>query len=265
MKKIIPLSIYLLLLFGCGGDAERTTALVNVFLIDAPVSLEQVMIEVLGVEIKTTGPRGQDVAESLFLPNLQANKKVNVLSLIGQAQYLIGRGEVPAGSVTEVILRLGTDNFVVSNEERYDLTFANEEAENPTLSVNIPVDAGISHDIVIDFDLFRSILVPAQPANTLLLSPHLRIFDSFSTGEITGRIRPDGELAVLYAIANRDTIASTRTLPDGNFTLRGLSGSYTVAILPNNREIYRTDTLRNVSVVARQTTDLANINLTPRD
>lgn len=265
MKKLLSIAIFVIFLFGCTGDGDRTTSLVNVFLIDAPISLDQVMIEVLGVEIRTTGPRGQDVAESVFFPNLQGDKKVNVLSLIGEAQYLIGRGEVAAGSVTEIVLRLGTDNYVVSNEERTNLIFANEEAQNTTLVVNVPLDPGISHDILIDFDLFKSILIPAPPANTLLLSPSLRVFDSFTTGKVTGRIRPEGEGAILYAIANLDTIASTRSLLDGNFTLRGLRGNYTIAILPYNIESYATDTLRNVSIVARQTTELGNLNLTPRE
>nr|WP_283774060.1 DUF4382 domain-containing protein [Aquiflexum sp. TKW24L] len=238
--------------------------MINVFVIDAPGDFDEVWVEILGVEVKTTGTRGQDNAIPVFLENIQSNQQVNLASLILDRQFLVGRGEFLVGAVTELTLRLGTDNFVVVDGARSPLIFDNSEAQNPSLTVNYPLDPGFSVDLFIDFEVFRSIKASSNPTAGYILNPKLRSFSRANTGEIAGTITPLQENAIVYAIQGRDTVSSTAVdLATGRFKLRGLLGNHIVAILPFNTR-YQSDTVQNVRVEMRKITQLTPITLLPK-
>jgi hypothetical protein len=260
--KIKQLLILLLLSLnlGCSGTEERSTALVNVFLVGTPGFFEEVGIEILGVEVKVTGTRGQDNAEAVFLPNLQADQQANLSTLVNTGQYLIGRGEFLAGAITELKLKLGNDNFLIFGGDRLVPRFSDPSAENPVMPVSIPLDGGISHDVFIDFNTLESILFTGGSQGEFILAPDFRAFTSLNTGDIAGIIRPQGIKSFILAIRDLDTLASTTQNPQGNFLLRGLVGEYSVLIFPFSNE-FLPDTVNNVMVEPRRRTQLEEINL----
>lgn len=262
--KINQLLILLLLFLnlGCSGTEERSTALVNVFLVGTPGVFEEVGIEILGVEVKATGTRGQDNAEAVFLPNLQANQQANLSTLVNTGQYLIGRGEFLIGAVIELKLSLGNDNFLILGRERYVPRFVDGSAQNPVMPVNIPLDGGISHDIFIDFNTLNSILFTGGTQGEFLLAPDFRAFTSLNTGDIAGVIRPQTQKSLIVAMQGIDTLAITTQNLQGNFLIRGLNGEVTVFIYPFSNG-FLPDTVRNVLVEPRRRTQLEEINLRP--
>lgn len=252
------------LFLSCVTDGERNTALVNVFVIDGPGDFDEVWVEILGVEVKTTGTRGQDNAAPIFLENVQGNQQVNLSNLILGRQFLVGRGEFLVGAVTELTLRLGTDNYVVIDEERFPLVLENGEAQNPSLTVNYALDPGYSYDIFIDFEVFSAITASPNPANGFVLKPKFRSFSRADTGEIAGSILPVNENAIVYAIQGKDTVSSTAVdLTSGRFKLRGILGSHTVSILPFNTR-YQSESIPNVNVESRKITQINRITLRPK-
>jgi hypothetical protein len=261
VNKLTLLLISVLLFSSCTDASERSTGLVNVFLIDAPGDFDQVWVEVLGVELKTIGTRGQDNADAKFFPNDQLIKRVNVAALINTNSFLIGRGELSSGSIVEMELKLGTDNYVIRDGERTNLVL--DEGADLSLLLNTALDPGISLDMFIDFDIYRSII--QGEGNSLVLRPRLRAFSSLNTGNIAGGLRPLGEKAIIYAIQNRDTIASTGVDEGtGNFRIRGVNGNYRITIQPLNAD-FLGDTVNNVNAAPRQTTELGNLTLRPRE
>ncbi len=248
--------------FGCSGTEERSTALVNVFLVGTPGFFEEVGIEILGVEVQVTGTRGQDNAEAVFLSNLQANQQANLSTLVNTGQYLIGRGEFLVGAITELKLSLGDDNYVILGGDRFVPRFVDNAAENPVMPVSIPLDGGISHDIFIDFNTLESILFTGGTQGEFLLAPDFRAFSSINTGDIAGIIRPQTQKSLILAIQGLDTLASTTQNPQGNFLIRGLNGEVTVFIYPFS-DSFLPDTVNNVLVEPRQRTQLGEINLRP--
>jgi hypothetical protein len=264
MKYIYSLILLAVFLSSCVSDGERSTALVNVFVIDAPGDFEEVWVEILGVEVKTTGTRGQDNANPIFFENVQGNKQVNLSSLILDRQFLVGRGELLVGAITELTLKLGTDHYVVIDGERIPLVLENSEAQNPSLTVNYPLDPGISYDIFIDFEVFRSITASPNAAGGFVLKPKLRSFSRADTGEIAGSILPLRENAVVYAIQGNDTVSSTAIeLTTGKFKLRGILGNHTVSIIPFN-SAFQSETITNVNVESRKITQINAITLRPK-
>lgn len=260
MNKLITLPLIILLLFsGCSSDTERTNTLVNVFIVGAPANFDEVWVEVLGVEVQSVGTRGQDNADPKFFPNDQVIKRINVGALVGESQFLIGRGEIPSGSINNITLKLGDDNFTITEGERTNLVLIED---SPSVDLSLTVDPGLSIDVFIDFEVFRSIRT--GEGSNLELSPKIRAFSSLNTGKISGGIRPQTEKVILFAVQSRDTVAATGTVQNsGNFQFRGLSGNYRVIVQPLN-QAFLSDTLNNVNVGPRQTTQVGNITLRPR-
>ncbi|MFD2200140.1 DUF4382 domain-containing protein [Shivajiella indica] len=268
MKKSLLLTILTLFIsFSCTEDNPSNRALVNIFIIGSPGEFDEVWLEILGAEVKTTGTRGSDNASPVFLPNIQGDKRVNVGSLVNTSQYLVGRGEFSEGAVIEMTLKLGNDNFVIVGGERFPLTFASQESSSPTFEVSFPLIGGISHDLFFDFNTFQSIQINQGPEIRLTLDPVLRTFTSLTRGNISGNLLPVGQRATILAVLDDQIKASTETLPSsGNFSLRGLEEDslYTVFIFPFN-ESYLQDTLDSIPVSVWQTTPLGNINLRLRE
>lgn len=253
-----------LLLIACTADSERTTALANIFLVDAPADFDEVWVEVLGVEVEGPGTRGQDNSDPVFFPNILPNKKVNLMALLADNTFLVGRGELQAGNITKLRLQLGETNYVIIKGKQYPLVFANEAAQNPEIEVRIPLEVAVSHDIFMDLEVFKSITLLKNPDSVFVFDPQLRAFDSSTTGQITGSIRPSGEGAVIYAIKATDTVAvSGVEKSSGKFTVRGLLGLHTLSIVPFNAK-YLPEIRNGVEVKARTSTRLEPITLRAR-
>jgi hypothetical protein len=262
VRKLIIISV-IGLFFACTNEGNRNQALINVFMVDAPGDFDAAIIEVLGVEVSITGGRTGEGTQTFFLPNLAANRQVNVSALIGGEQFLIGRDEVPVGQVTEMKLLLGMNNLVRREGASIPLRFRSSDLQEVSVQTNFVLNPGISHDLFIDFDVQRSIT--GRAGEEFFLNPVIRAFSSSNTGLISGTIRPAGQRAVLYAIQNRDTLTSTVSIESsGLFQLRGLSGTFTIGIVPFNNTLRR-DSLVNIVVTPQTVTQAGTINLQPRN
>jgi hypothetical protein len=266
-KALLIFIIGLSLSVSCTEDNIGNRALLNIFIIGSPGEFDEVWLEILGAEVKTTGTRGSDNAAPVFLPNIQGDKRVNVGGLVASSQFLVGRGEFQEGAIIEITLKFGNDNFVIAGGERIPLTFESPTSSSPTFSVNFPLTGGISHDLFIDFNTFNSIQINQGPEISLTLDPVLRVFSSLNAGTISGNLQPTGQRAAILAVLDDKIGASTETLrTSGNFSLRGLEEDslYRVFIFPFN-DAYLPDTLDSVSVTIWNTTQLGNINLRLRE
>ncbi|UJP66367.1 DUF4382 domain-containing protein [Mongoliitalea daihaiensis] len=262
MKKFVIIG-FIWLLTACSNEGNRNQALINVFMVDAPGDFDAAIIEILGVEVSVSGGRTGESVLTYFLPNLSSNRQVNVTALIGGEQFLIGRDEVNVGQLIEMKLILGSNNLVRKAGASIPLRLESPISQEPSIQTNFILTAGISHDLFIDFDIQQSI--SGQASEEFILNPVLRAFSSSNTGTVSGVIRPAGAQAVLYAIQNRDTITSTISNRDnGQFQLRGLTGSYTIGILPFG-DTFRRDSLLNIVVTPQTVTQAGNINLQPRN
>lgn len=266
MRKIYLITAFILFLStGCSDDTERSRGLVNVFIIGSHGEFNEIWLEVLGVELKTTGTRGMDNADPVFLPNTQADKRINVASLTANAQVLLGRGEFSEANITEISIKFGDDHFVVINGQRIPLTFSPEADLEPKFLVNYDILGGISHDIYLDFDAFRSFLIIDGPQPRVELDPQIRTFISLNTGRASGRISPANQRVAILAVENNELVTTTSSqAPSGDFSLRGLEEEkrYRVFIIPFS-DNFLADTLDSVTVNVRQNTALGTITLRP--
>lgn len=209
-----------------GGNGK---ALVNLRLIDAPGDFDEAWVEILGVEILQGRSRTSSEANWIFIEYQPANQQVDISKLVGDGVLLLGRAEIPEGTISKIRLILGQDHYLVRNGERRSLNLAPGESE-VELDVDYALENSFSYDIYLDFDLDRSVKPTSDPLEFNLF-PKVRTFVRQGTSEISGRIRPPEARPVLYAIQGSDSL-STLTNSLGEYTFLGLKGGrHTLRIL----------------------------------
>lgn len=225
-------------------------------MVDAPADYDEVLVEVLGVELE--GDAG-----TVFFPYEQINKSINISRLVGGERVMIGRGELGSGTLQKITLKLGNQHSLTIGEDVFPLNSRIGDGDD-IVDFTYELQAGISYDLYIDFDVQRSIkFVPTASGNTYDLVPNLRAFTKQGTGDIVGTVLPtDVGKSIVYAIQGFDTVATTTTTESGRFVLNGLLGQTSVSVVPLNAT-YR-DSLFTKTVTPRKTTQVGNLTLRRR-
>jgi hypothetical protein len=255
IKRLLSLTLFSAFLWSCQDLDSSPKALVNILLIDAPAKWDSVIVEIQGVELEfvPNNRQGGDV-QRIFLPYKLANKQ-----FVGGRALPVARNEMQLGLITGITLRLGTGNSLYLNKDKFPLELPGGKIDY-FQSINLDLEQGIAYDIVLDFDLDKSIQVIGSNPQTLKFNPKISAFSGFGKGELTGTTSPAEIRPVIYAIKGTDSL-STHTNSGGNFLFQLEPGNYTVFIDPKDAR-YNASTILNVTVEQGKKTPLERITLT---
>lgn len=261
MKRINPLLllIFPLIILSCKEFDDSPKALVNIYLIDAPAQWDSVIVEIQGVELEFVPNGREGDIQKIFLPYEPGDKEVDVSQLVGGASLPLARNETLLGNITGITLRLGSSHSLFQGENRFPLTLPEGQTDY-FLPVSINLEQGISYDLILDFDLEKSIQVTNPDPLTLDFNPTLSAFSGIGRGDLTGTTSPSDVRPVIFAITDSDSV-STHTNSGGNFLFRLEPGTYDVFIDPKDSR-YNTDTIRGVIIESGKATRLDRITLT---
>lgn len=235
-----------------GGNSKM-----SVYLTDGPASYDAVLIDIQEVQVNTTADSSSGWQPlTLVRPGVY-----NLLQFRNGLDTLLGSQMLPAGTITQVRLILGTNNSVVVKGVSYPLQTPSAQQSGLKLNIHATLQANIEYKLWLDFDAGRSIV---QTGNgKYILKPVIRAFTQAETGSIKGIVLPPAGVNAIYALQNGDTVAAA--LPDtltGTFQVNGLSaGSYTLSI--NSGAGLKDTTLTGVQVTAGQITTVATVQLHP--
>ncbi|HKK46809.1 MAG TPA: DUF4382 domain-containing protein [Balneolaceae bacterium] len=255
------LAVLSLLFTGCGTGSNTGMGSMELRMYDAPIdSASAVNVKIDKVEINRTGSaNGWDVIST-------PNKMYNLLDLANGAYAVLGDTTLEAGTYPQIRLVLSQDsNNVVVNGKTYGLTIPSGSQTGIKLDVNAKIEKDINYVLLLDFDAARSVVQAGGQGSSqskYLLKPVIRAKNKATTGNIGGIVNPTDAKAVVYAIANSDTLASTvADTTDGTFKLVGLDeGDYAVSIDPRN-DNYQSKDSTGVHVTLGETNDLGTITL----
>jgi hypothetical protein len=251
MKKIkMLMSVLLFVVLGmsaCKKDEATTTYAYNVRMTDAPGPYDAVFIDLQGVEI--TGQNGKGV-----MLNVQAGI-YNLLNFTNGLDTLIASGNLTDANVKQIRLILGSNNSVVIDSVSYPLSTPSAEQSGLKLQVHQTLVAGVTYNVLLDFDANKSIV--SKGNGSYSLKPVIRTIEVATSGSIKGSITPIGTLA--YVTATSDSSYSSNVTLGGDFLIMGLpAGTYSLTITPASP--FTAVTQSNVVVTTGASTNVGTIN-----
>ena len=241
MKRILfagLVAFAALVIYSCSKSDNNNSggkARMQVYLTDDPGAYDAVFIDVRDVMINVTG----DTANGWqSLGNVNA-AQYDLLRLVNDDDTLLTDAEIPAGRVEQIRLVLGPNNYVVVNGQQYPLATPSAEQSGLKLNIHQDVEAGLLYQLVMDFDVARSII---QTGNgNYKLKPLIRTTLIAAGGSIKGAVTPTSfQTLVKVFIAPggnpSDTIATTFTdAANGGYLIRGLpAGTYSIDFQPTD-------------------------------
>jgi len=250
VNRLLYFSFFFIILsWSCTGPEESPKALVNIFLIDSPAQWDSVVVELEGVELDFV-PDGRDgTIEKIFFPYELADKQIDLAQLVGGATLPVGRKEMQLGVITGATLRLGPNNKLYQGDKGYSLPLPGGETDF-FAEVSVDLSTGISYDLIVDFDLEKSIQQIDENPITFDFNPSIRITSDIGNGDIQGTISPTTLSPAIYAVQGTDSI-STHVNSSGTFLFRLPAGIYTLYFDPKN-SAYFPDTILNVEVIEKE-------------
>lgn len=233
------------------------TATLEIYLSDAPSPYQAIWIDIekIMVTVSSDTPTDSGWTE---IPMTRTGV-YNLESLTHGLDTLIATQRLPEGSVSEMRLVLGGNNYLVGKDGALSpLSLSSPLADGLEIPVQAELHATSTTRLVLDIDGAASVL--STPAG-YVLSPKIRSYEKGTTGGIQGVVLPDSVLMEVRVFSATD---SARTVPDssGYFQISGLGpGTYQVIFGAEPVSGYRNDTLESVSVRPGQLTRLDTVRL----
>jgi len=270
------------LVAGCGGSsASPRYGTANVYVTDQPASpYSGVFVTIKRIDL---------VSESGTIATVVDETQQVELLALDNAQVLLESASVPEGRYSQLRLVLSAaegDNYVVlaGDGSRQDLLLSSQAQTGLKLVGDIPIAAGTTTNILLDFDASRSIV--EQGNGKLRLKPVVQVVceshdtahdgtDGSPLGEIAGQIAPEAALpSVQVAAVNVDTGATAaqgtvqQSPSDGSFLpdfeLDVPPGTYQLVVTADGFQAYASSQLSppvTFTVTADQTTPAGLITL----
>lgn len=247
MRILSLLFLSAMLIFTSCDNDEKAARRIQVRLTDAPGDYDTVNIDLQRVEAHLSGGNEQN-----GWVTLNTNSGVyNLLELTNGLDTLIVNDALPAGEISQIRLVLGTENSLVVDGQRHDLTVPSGAETGLKLNIHEEFLEGITYKVLLDFDAARSV-VKAGASGKYLLKPVIRTISEAQDGAIRGVVTPAELMPAVMAIQGEDTI-STYAGENGEFLLMAVpEGTYKVLV--NGGEENGSKTIENVSVLNGQVT-----------
>ena len=226
-------------------------------LVDSPADYEAVNIDIREISLKTSGMKENNGWIKLegFEPGVY-----NILEFTGGHELKLADMEFPAGKITQLQLKIGSDNSLIIRDYTSNLLNSNNSSSGILLNVDIDIQPGVNHYYKLDFDASRSVVALGKTGQ-MILKPVLRLFSDDETGSVTGKVLPASENVLINVIEGSKIVASSYATKNVSaFLIPGIDeGIYRISLVMNNdsEQIF----FENIEVVNGKVKDLGIISL----
>lgn len=208
--------------------APGSMAALTVKLVDGPLDgLKAMNVEVQKVQLIDA----QGSATELAAPN----RVIDLLKLQGGISDTLAAVQIAAGSYQGLRLLLGANNSVqLADGSMHPLTTPSAQQDGLKVAIDLSVDTGGEHTLVIDFDVAASLqLHTAGHSDKYMLRPALRAVNVQTSGAISGHL---SDAASGQPLGGAAVFAETRDANGQPHIVRRVlssaDGSYRLDLLP---------------------------------
>ncbi|MGV3528735.1 MAG: DUF4382 domain-containing protein [Flavisolibacter sp.] len=234
--------------------SAENKAHLQVYLTDLPGNYDEVNIDVKDVMINYQSDSGSGWKS---LPGVKAGS-YDILELTNGNDALLADAEIETGSIKQIRLILGDNNYVTVDGDQFDLKTPSAQQSGLKINLNQDVNEGVTYKLLLDFDASRSIVRTGNGG--YILKPVIRATVEAVGGTIRGFVTPDTLATSVYAIQGSDTVAGTTTSA-GGYQLRGVNaGTYQLSFVPSDTA-FKAQTKTGITVTANQVTVVDTVHL----
>ena len=207
LLAMVPLAAGILIFVACNKSNSSGTGQLEVRLTDGPGPYDAVYIDVEKVEVNVSSDTGTSSGWQT-LPLLRPGV-YNLLNFRNGIDTVLASTNLPAGTLSQMRLILGSNNSVVINGVHYPLKTPSAQQSGLKFNIHATLTSGIVYRLWIDFDATRSIVVTGN--GDYILKPVIRTFTQAIGGSIKGYVLPPAAKPEVFAIQGTDTLLA---LPD---------------------------------------------------
>jgi len=263
MKKFIKLTFLItsfafFTLFSCDNESSDMTgtSILRISLIDSPGDYKAVYIDIQEIRINATDDENTGW---VTLDNINSGV-YDLLKLTNGIDTLLGENEIPSGKISQIRLVLGDQNSIVDGDDSVAMKTPSAQQSGLKLKVNATLEPDLAYDILIDFDVAKSV-VKAGNSGNYNLKPVIRTIVDQTSGSIKGTINPALPSSAVYAILGEDS-TSTYTGDNGGFLIKGLEpATYAIYVDPGLASGFKDSTLTDIKVDLGLVTNVGEIVL----
>lgn len=229
MMSIVLITVAVTALNACKKSSNDTNnnngnTTVNMHLTDGPSVYDHVYLDIQQVAVTMSG------SSEVTLAPVRAGV-YDIMQFRNGLDTLLLRATLPAGTIQQIRLILGSNNSVVVNGNSYALSTPSAQESGVKLNLNQTFSANTAYDVWIDFDAAKSIVTTGNGGYKL--KPTMRAYSTTTNGRIKGYILPLNAMATVYAINGTDTLSAIPNSTDGYFVISGVTaGTYSLWINP---------------------------------
>jgi len=253
---LAALAIGCLFFESCQKSSNSGSGHLQVLLTDGPGPYDAVYIDVQKVEVNVSSDSGTSSGwqtVGILRPGVY-----NLLKFSNGIDTLLAAADLPAGTLSQMRLVLGSNNSVVIGGQSYPLTAPSAQQSGLKFNIHSTLTAGIVYRLWIDFDANRSIVTTGN--GKYLLKPVIRTYTAAIGGSIKGYVLPSAAKSRVLAAMGTDTLMALPDSVTGYYFFGGVNaGSWNLSFIPQDTT-YR-DTAFAVSVSTGVVTNAGTVTL----
>jgi hypothetical protein len=203
----------------CNKTSSSGTGHLQVMLTDDPASYDAVYIDVEKVEVNISSDTG--TGSGWQTVNLLRPGIYNLLKFKNGIDTMLAAADLPAGTLSQMRLVLGSNNAVVINGQTYPLTTPSAQQSGLKFNIHSALTADIEYRLWIDFDASRSIVSTGN--GKYLLKPVIRTYSEALGGSIKGYALPFTAKPQVWATMGTDSLLALPDSATGYYVFGGVN------------------------------------------
>ena len=254
----LPMAAGLLIFAACrkSSSASGGPAQLEVRLTDDPATYDAVYIDVEKVEVNVSGDTGTTSGWQT-LPLLRPGI-YNLLNFRNGIDTVLASSSLPAGTLSQMRLTLGSNNSVVINGQSYPLKTPSGQQSGLKFNIHATLTSDIVYRLWIDFDAGSSIVTTGNGG--YILKPVIRTYSEAIGGSIKGNVLPAIAKPSVWAIQGTDTLLALPDTATGYYFFGGVNAGSWNLVFRASDTTYR-DSSITVSVSTGVVTNAGSVTL----